>query len=92
MPRSPPLPTPHSSSPSSCDPTISYAPASNPSRFERQYNALQARHDTLQHELDVLHADIRLRMFLLNIVPQGEMAPTKEQVEEWVRMVKQPTR
>jgi hypothetical protein len=30
-------------------------------------------------------------MFLLNIVPQGEMAPTKEQVDEWVRMVKQPT-
>ena len=65
-----------------------YAPATNPSRFEHTYRKLQSEHETLQHDLNMLHADIRMRMYLLNVNPKGYVVPTREEVEEWIQILK----
>jgi len=78
-------PTDNHPNPTDVDP---YAPETNPSRFEHKYRLLQAEHRSIQHDLDVLQADIRMRMYLLNIVPKGYAEPTRADVEEWKRVLK----
>lgn len=80
-----PSPTDNHPHPTDSDP---YAPDTNPSRFEHTYRTLQAEHRSLQHDMNVLHADIRMRMYLLNIVPKGYAEPARADVEEWIRVLK----
>ena len=64
---------------------LAYAPASQPTTYERQYRELLHQHHTFSKELDVLCADIQLRRYALGLIDRT----SRKQVEAWAQTVRE---